>query len=69
MSAVEPSTTSQSAASEPVRAGAIETGGAKKAYGDRNFKPMTLPSLGGSGPILPEWLRQLFRRKDTPAAR
>jgi hypothetical protein len=27
-----------------------------------------LPSLGGTGPILPEWLRKLFRRKDTHAA-
>jgi hypothetical protein len=69
MSPMEPSTTSQSVASEPMRASTTEAGKAKKAYGDRNFKPMTLPSLGGSGPILPAWLRRLFRRTDTPAAR
>jgi hypothetical protein len=40
-----------------------------KAHGDRNFGSETLPSLGGTGPILPEWLRKRFRRKSTSVAR
>jgi hypothetical protein len=46
-----------------------ETGGTKKAHGNRNFEQMILPSLGGTGPILPEWVRKRFRRKDTAASR
>ena len=60
MSAMEPSTAS--------RPPATETGRTEKAYGNRHFKPTKLPSLGGTGPILPEWLRKPFRRKSTPAA-
>jgi len=35
----------------------------------RHFKQTTLPSLGGTGPILPEWLRKRFRRTDMHASR
>jgi hypothetical protein len=62
MSAMEPSTTSQPPASEPVAPDTTET----KAYGDRHFKPVVTPGLGGR-PLLPEWLRnrlsKLFKRK------
>jgi len=65
MSVMEPSTASQPA-SPPTRSEATET---EKAYGNRHFKPTKLPSLGGTGPILPGWLRKRFRRKgSTPAA-
>ncbi len=33
-----------------------------------HFRSLTMPGLG-SGPILPAWLRKLFRRTDTPTAR
>jgi hypothetical protein len=71
MSAMEPSTASHPAASEPERADGIETGRTNKvkAHGDRNFETQILPGLVGSGPILPEWLRRLFRRTDTHASR
>ena len=69
MSAMEPSTASQPPASRPPHTDATETGRTEKAHGDRHFESTKLPSLGGTGPILPEWLRKRFRRKDTPAAR
>ncbi len=69
MRGMEHSTASQPSIPEPPRADDTETGRTEKAYGDRNFRPMTLPSLGGSGPILPEWLRKRFRHTDTPATR
>jgi hypothetical protein len=62
MSAMEPSTTSQSAASESMRASATETGKVKKAYGDRNFKPTTLPSLVGPDFLIPASVSKLFRK-------
>lgn len=62
------STVSQPPISEPPRTDATETGMNEKAHGDRNFEPMILPGLG-SGPLLPEWVHRLFRRKDAPAAR
>jgi len=65
---MEPSTASQSPASEPTRTDTIQTSRSEKAYGDRNFKPTTVPGLVGSGPLLPEWLRKRFQRKDTPAS-
>lgn len=49
-------------------ANATQTGRPAKAYGDRNFEQTKVPGLG-SGPILPECLRKLFRHKDTPAAK
>jgi hypothetical protein len=49
-----------------LRANATETG--PKAHGNRHFKQMILPDLVGSGPILPEWLSRLFRRKDGGSA-
>jgi hypothetical protein len=64
MSAMEPSTAGRPPASESVHTDSTET----KAYGDRHFKPVVAPGLGGR-PLLPEWLRKHFRRTDTPAAR
>jgi hypothetical protein len=69
MSVMEPSTASQPATSESPRTDAAETGRTEKAHRARHFESTKLPSLGGTGPILPEWLRKRFRRKDTPAAR
>jgi hypothetical protein len=60
---MEPSTASQPPASELPRADATETSRTEKAYGDRHFKPMKVPGLVGTGPILPEWLRKPFRRR------
>jgi hypothetical protein len=60
MSAMEPSTTGQPPASESVLTNSTET----KAYGDRHFKPVVTPGLGGR-PLLPDWVHKLFRRKDT----
>jgi len=33
-----------------------------------HFRSLTMPGLA-KGPILPTWLRKLFRRTDTPASR
>lgn len=67
---MEPSTTSQPPDSESARADAGETFfKTPNAPPGRHFKQTTLPSLGGTGPLLPEWLRKLFRHKDTPAVR
>jgi hypothetical protein len=63
MSAMEPTPTSPPPASEP--ATATET----KAHGNRHFRQVITPGLGGTRPLLPEWLRKRFRRKDTPASR
>ena len=67
MSAMKPSTTSRHVAPEPTDT--TETAKPEKAHGDRHFEQMKIPSLGGTGPILPEWLRKRFRRKDTSAVR
>jgi hypothetical protein len=73
MSAMESSTAHQPAASETVRADATESSRTEKAYGDRNFKPTTLPGLVGPDFLIPapvsKFFRKLFRRTDTPAAR
>jgi len=73
MSAMESSTADQPAASETMRADATESSRTEKAYGDRNFKPMTLPSLVGPDFLIPasvsKLFRKLFRRKDTSASR
>ena len=55
--------------SKPQRTDGTETARTAKAHGNRNFEQMILPSLGGTGPILPEWVRKRFRRKDTAASR
>jgi hypothetical protein len=44
------------------RTDSARTGRTEKAHGNRHFEQMILPSLGGTGPLLPEWLRKLFRR-------
>ncbi len=62
MSAMESSSASRPATSEPVRTATAET----KPYGDRHHKSVIVKGIF-KGPILPEWLRKLFRRKDTPA--
>jgi len=73
MSAMESSTANQPATSETVSADATEPSRTEKAYGDRNFKPTTLPSLVGPDfpfpPSVAKFVRKLFRRTDTPAAR
>jgi hypothetical protein len=68
MSAMEPTTASQSPASGPTRANAAETGRTEKAYGDRYHKPVITPGIF-KGPILPVWLSKRFRRTDTSASR
>jgi hypothetical protein len=61
---MEPSTVSQPLATESVRTDSAE----RKAYGDRHFKQVVTPGLGGR-PLVPQWLRKHFRRKDTLATR
>jgi hypothetical protein len=68
MSAMEPSTASEPAASESAGAEAPKTVRTEKAHGDRNFEPVIVPGIF-KGPILPVWLSKHFRRKDTSAAR
>ncbi len=63
MRPMEHSTVGQPSASDPRRADATETGTPDTLH----IGHTKLPSLGGTGPILPEWLRKLFQRKDTPA--
>jgi hypothetical protein len=65
MRPMEHSTASRQPVPEPTNA--TETGRTKKAHGERNFEQMILPGLG-SGPILPEWVRKRFKRKDTRAS-
>jgi hypothetical protein len=64
MSAMEPSTTGQPPVSERPRTDEtfFKTPNAPPG---RHFKQTTLPSLGGTGPILPAWLSKRFRRKAT----
>jgi hypothetical protein len=66
MSTMEPTTVIQSDSPEITRADAIGNNGAKKAYGDRHFKPVVTPGLLKS-PVIPVWLSKRFRRKGTPA--
>lgn len=68
MNAMEHPTASQPAVPGSERTNA-STAKEVKAHDDLHFRSETLPSLGGTGPILPEWLRKRFRRKRTPAAR
>jgi hypothetical protein len=69
MSVVKPSTASQPDASAPPH---TDTGDAffktPTAPAGFHFEQLIVPGLG-SGPILPEWLSKLFRRRDTPDAR
>jgi hypothetical protein len=60
VNANEPPTAGVPPPSEPAHA--TEIGKTENAPADRHFKQTTLPSLGGSGPLLPEWFRKLFRR-------
>jgi hypothetical protein len=62
MSVMQPTTAGQPPAPESTRAD-NKTGGTEKAYGGHHFKPMIVPGLVGTGPILPEWLRKPFRRR------
>ena len=64
---MEPITASQPAAFEPPRTDAAETGATAKAYGNRNFKPTKVPGLA-SGPLFPEWVHRLFRRRKDATA-
>lgn len=68
MSAMEHSTVSRPADSEPTPAKATKLGTTDKAYGNRHFKPTQLPDLG-SAQLFPDWVHNFFRRKDKPAAR
>jgi hypothetical protein len=65
MSTMEPIPANQPPASEPVPANATET----KAHGNRHFRQVITPGLGGTRPLLPEWLRTRFRRKSTLTSR
>ena len=67
MRRMEHSTASQPLASEARDTTETSTTKKVKAHGDRNFESLILPGLV-SVPPMPEWLRKLFRRKDTPAA-
>jgi hypothetical protein len=60
VNAIEPPTAGRPPPPEPAQA--TEIGKTENAPTDRHFEQTTLPSLGGSGPLLPEWLRKLFRR-------
>jgi hypothetical protein len=66
MRPIKPSTASQPAAADPRLTQA-------NADTDERDRPPEIRSLitpgVASGPILPEWLRKRFRRKETPAAR
>jgi hypothetical protein len=70
MSAMEPSTTGPPPVSEPPRTDTGETffktPNAPPGY---HFEQLTVPGLFGTGPLLPEWLRRIFRRTNTPASR
>jgi hypothetical protein len=66
MRGMEHSAVGKPPASAPQRTDATETG---TPPGTLHIEHEKLPSLGGTGPILPEWLRRLFRRTDTPASR
>jgi hypothetical protein len=60
VNAIEPPNAGRQSPPEPAQA--TEIGRTENAPADRHFEQMTLPSLGGSGPLLPEWFRKLFRR-------
>jgi hypothetical protein len=63
MSVMEPSTASQPSVSEPTHTDAGETFfKTPNAPPGRHFEQLTVPGLVGSGPVLPEWVRSLFRR-------
>jgi hypothetical protein len=66
---MEPSTTSQSPATDPPR---TQTGADTDEPYVHRYKSVKMPGVA-KGPILPEWLstyfRNRFRRKDTPATR
>ena len=72
MSAMEPTTISQSTA-ELTRTDTTNTFKTPDAPADRHFKPMIVPGLVGEDFLIPAWVtkffRKLFRRTDTPAAR
>ena len=67
MDAVKPSTVDQSAAIEVRPEDATPSQMDERDLESLNFEQLIVPGLG-SGPILPEWLSKLFRRKDTHAA-
>jgi len=69
MRPMEHSTTSRptGTAPEDTSTGTTDRGPGTPHY-TRHFQSLILPGLA-KGPILPEWLRRLFRRKATPAAR
>ncbi len=62
MSAMEPTTTSQSPASVPTRASAAATGRTEKAYGNRNFEPAKMPGLVGPNFLIPQSVTKFFRK-------
>jgi len=65
MSAMEPSTAGQPPAADPLR----PQGDADTSQRIRpQIRSLRVPGVASS-PVLPEWLRKRFRRKDTPAAR
>ncbi len=69
MKLMEHSTTDRPPSTTPgdTNTGTTDRGPGTPHY-TRHFQSLILPGLA-KGPILPEWLRRLFRRTDTPAAR
>jgi hypothetical protein len=66
---MESTTTGQPAVSEPPSMDPDETFlKTPNAPPGRHFKQVVTPGLGGR-PLVPQWLRKHFRRKDTPATR
>jgi hypothetical protein len=61
-------TASRPSGTTPGHTSAAATDAAERTPGTRHFQSLILPGLA-KGPILPAWLRRLFRRKDTPASR
>lgn len=63
MSPMEPSTTGWSPVSEPQSTDVDETFfKTPNAPPGFHFEQLTVPGLFGTGSLLPEWLRKLFRR-------
>jgi hypothetical protein len=71
MTRMEPSTSTvdRTDVSESPRTHDSGTFKTARAPSDRHFEQEILPDLVGSGPILPMWLRRLFRRKHTQVTR
>jgi len=67
---MEHSTTSRptGTAPEDTSTGTTDRGPGTPRY-TRHFQSLILPGLVSADALIPAWLRKLFRRTDTPAAR